>query len=612
MCGIFGTIPADQDKFEQLIGLSESRGKEAVGMMGIFDEEVRIFKLPKKGTTLFAQAECQEILTQDCEGLIGHTRLATNGSFADNRNNQPITYGGFVGMHNGIITNTDALWRILNKKPRLEVDTEVIMAWYDTYQRSLGWEKTTTDLLTQVEGAATFAVLSVETGEVVLATNTGSLYVTKDKCLFASERYILNQIYKVKDIYQIKASDFEVWKVASKKKRQLVDRSVYNTCEKSKMNTDLTKLKKHDFDYERIYTIKRCKKCILPVTTPFIEFDGKGVCNYCREHLPFRYQGKEALMKLVEPYRSKTGEADCLIGFSGGRDSSYGLHLLKTELGLNPIAYTFDWGMLSDLGRQNAARVTGKLGVEHIIVSADIATKHENIRKNIMAWMKKPDLGMVPLFMAGDKESEYHMNELIKKTGINLVVYCRGNQFEREEFKAGHCGVNHADPGGVIHHLAWQGKVQMAFYYGKQFLLNPSYLNLSLWDTAKAYTATYLIPHDYVYLWHYLPWEEKQVIKTLRDQYNWQSPADNPATWRIDDASPAFYNFIYYQVQGFTEHDSLRSHQIREGQMTRKEAWEIVCEENRPRYEALQWYFQTLKLDGNEVLEVVDGMRRLY
>jgi glutamine---fructose-6-phosphate transaminase (isomerizing) len=275
-----------------------------------------------------------------------------------------------VGVHNGIITNTDVLWQILNKKPRLAVDTEVLMAWYDTFQLNMGWKMATINLLKQIEGAASFAVLSVESGEMVLATNTGSIYVTKDKSMFASERYILNRIDKIKDAYQIKAGNFEVWNLASKKKRQLVDKSFYETCEKSNVKSDLTKLKLHDFDYKRIYAIKRCTICILPVTTPFINFDGKGVCNYCRDHQPFTYQGKEALMKLVEPFRSKKGEADCLIGFSGGRDSSYGLHLLKTELGLNPIAYTFDWGMLSDLGRQNAARVTGKLGVEHIIVSA--------------------------------------------------------------------------------------------------------------------------------------------------------------------------------------------------------------------------------------------------
>jgi glutamine---fructose-6-phosphate transaminase (isomerizing) len=94
MCGIFGTIPADQEKFERLMRLSESRGKEAAGIMGIFDEEIRIFKLSKKGTTLLEQSECKEMLKQDCEGLIGHARLATNGSFADNRNNQPLPMVG--------------------------------------------------------------------------------------------------------------------------------------------------------------------------------------------------------------------------------------------------------------------------------------------------------------------------------------------------------------------------------------------------------------------------------------------------------------------------------------------------------------------------------------
>ena len=116
----------------------------------------------------------------------------------------------------------------------------------------------------------------------------------------------------------------------------------------------------------------------------------------CHEHPPIQYKGVAALEKLVEPYRSKNGEPDCLIAFSGGRDSSYGLHFLKKELGMNPLAYTYDWGMVTDLARQNEARMLGSLGVEHIIVSANITMKRDHIRKHILAWMKKPDLGMVP------------------------------------------------------------------------------------------------------------------------------------------------------------------------------------------------------------------------
>ncbi len=94
-----------------------------------------------------------------------------------------------------------------------------------------------------------------------------------------------------------------------------------------------------------------------------------------------------------------------IVAFSGGRDSSYGLHYVKNVLKMNPVAFTYDWGLVTDLARRNQARVCGKLGVEHIIRSADITAKRRYVRKNIEAWLKKPELGMVTLLMAGDRSS---------------------------------------------------------------------------------------------------------------------------------------------------------------------------------------------------------------
>ena len=53
-----------------------------------------------------------------------------------------------------------------------------------------------------------------------------------------------------------------------------------------------------------------------------------------------------------------------------GRDTE--LHVLKDELGLDPVAFTYDWGLVTDEARENIANVCGKLKVEHIIVSPDI------------------------------------------------------------------------------------------------------------------------------------------------------------------------------------------------------------------------------------------------
>ena len=81
-----------------------------------------------------------------------------------------------------------------------------------------------------------------------------------------------------------------------------------------------------------------------------------------------------------------------MVGLSGGRDSTYGLHLLKTKYKMNPIAYTFDWGLTTDISRINAAKVCGKLGVEHIIRSADIEKKKRVCKKKFIFLVEKTSL----------------------------------------------------------------------------------------------------------------------------------------------------------------------------------------------------------------------------
>jgi len=94
-----------------------------------------------------------------------------------------------------------------------------------------------------------------------------------------------------------------------------------------------------------------------------------------------RTTASKAFIEQLQQYRSKDGSPDALVAFSGGRDSSYGLHLIKKEFGLSPITFTYDWAWLRTWAR-NVARMCGKLGIQNILVSADIKQKRENIRKN--------------------------------------------------------------------------------------------------------------------------------------------------------------------------------------------------------------------------------------
>ncbi len=135
-------------------------------------------------------------------------------------------------------------------------------------------------------------------------------------------------------------------------------------------------------------------------------------------------------------------------------------------LKLNPIAFTYDWGMVTDLARRNIARVCGKLGVENILVSADISWKRENIRKNILAWLKKPHLGMVPLFMAGDKFFYYYTDQVKKQTGISLNIWGI-NPLENTDFKVGFLGVPPDHHKERIYSLSSKRKLKLIQGVGK-------------------------------------------------------------------------------------------------------------------------------------------------
>lgn len=143
-------------------------------------------------------------------------------------------------------------------------------------------------------------------------------------------------------------------------------------------------------------------------------------------------------------------------------------------------------------------------------------------------------------------------------------------------------------------------------------LQSPGYFNSSLWDTLSGeYYRSFAKKSDYFHIYDYWRWDERLIEEVLR-QYNWEFSEDTSTSWRIGDGTAALYNYIYYTVAGFTEHDTFRSNQIREGQITRDEALRLVREENKPRYESIRWYLDLVGIDFAEVISVVNSIPKLF
>ena len=117
--------------------------------------------------------------------------------------------------------------------------------------------------------------------------------------------------------------------------------------------------------------MKRCQKCILNENFPGISFDENGVCNFCNQQkdkeqddqLIKKYITK--FTKLITQYKNKSSY-DCIVAYSGGKDSTYTLHLLKKKYNLNILAFTFDNWYQSGTAMENIKQVVKRLDIDHI------------------------------------------------------------------------------------------------------------------------------------------------------------------------------------------------------------------------------------------------------
>ena len=650
MCGIFGVIcssdrPADRQLARELaISLlhhSETRGREAVGVAIHDGEQIHVLKQAGSVTDFLANGKFHRLI----DGVVaagkpgrpiaitGHSRLATNGAQSNGDNNQPVITHGTVALHNGIVVNDRQLTeRYPAIAPQGELDSEVLAALLRTkLDGSRNLVGATRAAFAEIEGSASIAMLFDDLDTMLLATNTGSLFqVTAalagghSALLFASERFILQRVIEDKavsarlgdvQLEQLRAGHALAVALDGRSRRAFTlipspgAPPGGGDDEPIAPNGHVVEIVDHSSRADRL---RRCTRCILPETYPFIGFDEHGVCRYCRNWKHIRPRGEPALFDAVEPYRSKDGSPDVIVAFSGGRDSSYGLHYVKKVLKMNPVAFTYDWGMVTDLARRNQARLCGALGVEHIIRSADITAKRRYVRKNVEAWLKKPELGMVTLLMAGDKEFYAHARQLRKETGIKLVIFCTGNMIEEASYKTGLMGFAQDDDNMVLTKMSTRNKLAMLWYFAKNYVRNPAYINESLLDTANAFWQTFGVKDDFLYLYHYLPWHEDTIVGTIRREYNWEIATDTQTTWRIGDGTAAFYNYIYGTMAGFTEDEAMLSNMVREGYIDRDEAMRRGREYGKPRWPSIREYAQLVGFSAEEALQIINAAPKLY
>ena len=348
-----------------------------------------------------------------------------------------------------------------------------------------------------------------------------------------------------------------------------------------------------------------CKKCVMPNTKPDLFFDKDGVCDACRsselKHAKIKGIDWKARQKQFEKtlnkYRSKDGYYDCIIPVSGGKDSHYQAHVMKTVYKMHPLLVCFEATYTTELGKKNI----------------------ENIRQfgDFMYFKKDPEVYKKMVIESfkrvGDNEWPNHLGiftipvQIAVKFKIPLIIWGENVQLEY---------------GGPV--LSTK-KNYLDRRWLEEFgglLGNRTNDMLGVNGITKEDLTIYQYPSDKdlkevgvtgLFLGYFFKWDARKQTELVIKKYGFNVKNDGPieGTYtnyeNLDEANQGVHDYLKFLKYGFcraTDHACL---DIRNGRINREEGLELVKKyDGKYPYYGVKMFMEYSSLTKKEIDVVFD------
>lgn len=372
----------------------------------------------------------------------------------------------------------------------------------------------------------------------------------------------------------------------------------------------------------------RCTKCVLPSSYPTVQFDEAGVCNYCLNHRVTSPKGKDRLGDILASSRTKAREHDCLVGVSGGKDSSYALYYLVRVCGLRVLACAVDNGFMSEAAKSNLERAAGALGVELVVEKCDYVRKY--IKHSLPLWLRHPSPAMINVVCVGCNVSILRgLLGCAKRRGIPLVVLANGSPVERAvafggtaDFRRAFLSTNPLGKAFARLGRPFGRSTGLSLLFGvlNEIIRNPFYLldACAVGAFVREYLFTFHVEairkllysgQRIVRLYDYIDWEEGEIFSTIKTQLNWESDSATSSS-HFDCGVYSLKSHLLRETVGFTDKDGILSVMIREGMITREDALERLRRESRVPRELITELLNTIGVDERCLSEALRRSKR--
>lgn len=349
---------------------------------------------------------------------------------------------------------------------------------------------------------------------------------------------------------------------------------------------------------KRDYTI--CRNCIMDTTDANITFDARGWCDYCNNYyeniLPNWHtdeRGAQTLARIADKIKQDgKGKAhDCLIGISGGADSSYVTYLAKAKLGLRPLLLHVDTGWNSQEAVNNVEKLVDGLGLD--------------LHTEVVNWLEMKDLQLA-FFRAQVPHLDTPQDHAIFAGLYNLA--------EKQGFKYIITGANYSTE-CVREPLQWHyhaSDLRQLKDIHRRFGSRP----LTTFPTADIFR--YKLYYRYVKgirvvkPLNHIPYVKEEAMKELSGRFGWQRYSHK----HFESRFTRFYEGYWLPTKfGYDKRRAHFSSLILTKQMTRVEALERIAQpahDEKTIAQDFEYVATKLDLDVVELRQLMNGPNKSY
>jgi N-acetyl sugar amidotransferase len=342
----------------------------------------------------------------------------------------------------------------------------------------------------------------------------------------------------------------------------------------------------------------RCSRCLLPETHETITFDSAGICSVCtnsdlKQSINWGHR-QEELMNIVSRFKGR-GTYDCIVPFSGGKDSVWTLYFVVNELKLKPLVVSFDHGFYRPNLLENRDKVLKNLGVDSIVFTPNWKLVRELmlqsfIEKGDFCWHCHTGIFSYPMWIALEKKIPFVIWGEPSSEYTSYYDYSEIEAVDVDRFNTlTNLGMSSED---ILNRL------------GDEFSMRD--LHPFTYPPVKelAQLGVTSVP-----LGSFIPWDVKRQVAIIERELGWKGDFVEgvPPSYgyeKIECYMQGVRDYIKFIKRGYARTTHLTSIDVRNGRITRSEASKLVKEYEGQRPHALDLFLEYTGLSEAEFMEI--------